>query len=140
MSLKYAERRIEEALKLAKGNPIRARQQVIAWTFEDPKLLYALTKNHLTGIVAYHIDRVESGRAAAAKQEPVAAKPAAQPKAPVKKTAAEDPFGMEILKAVADSSSEVFGLENSGRPQKRGQASEAHIKALQAMASKSKKT
>lgn len=131
MSLEYAERRIKEALKLAKGNATRARQQVIAWTYEDAKLLHALTQNHLTGIVAYHIDRVQTGRGAKLKDIPAKPKKAAKSKG--------DEFGMEILKAVVNSG-EVFGLESNAAPRKRGQASQQHIDALRQMASKNKTT
>ncbi len=134
MSLKYAEEKIEEALKLAKGNPMRARQQVMSWAFGDPKLLYALTKNHLTGIVAYHVDRVASGRAAKQAETP-------QPKKAVapahKATSKEEEFGLQLLKAVANSSAEVFGLEDTGKPRTKGQVSQSHVDALKALASKS---
>lgn len=137
MSLEYAERRIAEALKLAKGNEARARQQIIAWALTDEKLLQALTKSHLSGIVAYNIERVASGRAAAARK---AQKP--KPKAAnTQKTNKQADFGVELLKAVASSSSEVFGLENGssgvGRP---GQVSQNHINAIRAIASKTKKS
>ena len=58
MSLEYAERRIIKALEAAKGNPTRARQQIIAWSHDDPKLLLALARPHLTGIVAHAVNRV----------------------------------------------------------------------------------
>lgn len=130
MSLEYAERRIKEALRLSGGNQIRARQQIIAWTYEDSKLLHALTKHHLSGIVAYHIGRIVSGRSA---------KPEAPPAKPKKvASGAGDEFGVEVLKAVANSSSAVFGLDNYEAPQKRGQASQQHIDAIRQMATKSK--
>ncbi len=135
MSLEYIERKIAEALKFSRGNTSKARQQVIAWALEDHKLLQALTKSHLSGIVAYNIERVASGRAAAARkmQKPQAkpAKAAAQKKEP--------DFGVELLKAVASSSSEVFGLENGssgiGRP---GHVSQNHINAIHMIASNRK--
>ena len=58
MSREYAEKRIKDALKQARGNATKARQQIIAWTNEDPKLLQALAQPHLTGIVAHAINRV----------------------------------------------------------------------------------
>ena len=136
MSLEYAERRIAEALKLAKGNQARARQQVIAWALTDEKLLQALTKSHLSGIVAYNIERVASGRAAAARKAQKPAKKAAN----ATKTNQEADFGVELLKAVASSSSEVFGLENNtaGLGGKT-QVSQNHINAIRAIASKTKK-
>lgn len=132
MSLKYAEQKIKEALVQTKGNMARARQLVIKWSQDDPKLLQALTRNHLTGIVAYHVERVASGRAT--KPEKPAPKPA---KATAKKG---DAFGMEILKAVANSSSAIFGLEGGQPPQKRAQASQRHIDAMKALAGKSPKS
>lgn len=138
MSLEYAERRIAEALKLAKGNQARARQQVTAWALQDDKLLQALTKSHLSGIVAYNIERVASGRAAAARK---AQKPVQKPTANKAKPKKEEDFGVELLRAVASSSSEVFGLENGsagvGRP---GQVSQNHINAIRAIATKQKKS
>lgn len=131
MSLEYAERRIREALKQAGGNITRARQQVIAWTFEDAKLLHALTKNHLNGIVAYHIDRVQSGRA----EKPVDPPPAKPKKAT--KANNDDRFGMEILKAVVNSG-EVFGLESSTATRHRGKASQQHVNAIHQIVEKSK--
>ena len=139
MSLEYAEQKIQQALKLSKGNQARARQQVIAWALEDDALLKALTRSHLTGIVAYNIERVASGRAAAAR--------VASQKATPKKQAAqkgknqEGDFGVELLKAVASSSTEIFGLENGsagiGRP--KG-VSQSHINAIRAIASNKKKS
>lgn len=137
MSLEYAEQRIKEALKLAKGNQAKARQQVITWAMQDERLLQALTKSHLSGIVAYNIDRVASGRAEAAKRQPSQEdfKPA-----PKQKGKKEPAFGMELLKAVASSSADVFGLEHNAPLGRRGQASENHINAIRALASKKKKT
>ena len=67
MSLEYVERRINEALKLSKGNATKARQIVIKWCQDDIRLLHGMTKAHLNGIVAYNIERVASGRSAKAK-------------------------------------------------------------------------
>ena len=138
MSLEYAEQRIKEALKLNKGNAIKARQQIIAWTFEDSKLLHALAKPHLSGIVAYNIERVASGRADKARtnKETPAEKPA-QKAAPTGKKK-EESFGLEILKAVAGSP-EIFGLEDPGAPRGSGRVSQSHMDAIQAIVNKSKK-
>lgn len=131
MSREYAEKRIKEALKKTGGNAVKARQQVIAWTYEDPKLLHALTKAHLTGIVAYNIERILSGRGAAEEQPT----PAARPKSPAAK---EENFGKELLKAVAGNSGATFGLEGySGAGSKRPKVSKNHINAIKAMTKKS---
>ncbi|MCB1563177.1 MAG: hypothetical protein R3D66_05120 [Alphaproteobacteria bacterium] len=135
MSLEYAEGRIREALKLSGGNAARARKQIIDWSREDMRLLQELTRGHLSGIVAYNVERVLSGRAEAAKKKketPPKATPSAPPKT------GKDSFGLEILKAVASSSSEIFGFEDPGLPHKRGQASKQHIAAMKAIASKKK--
>lgn len=128
MSKEYAERRIKDALRLANGNAARARQQVIAWTFEDAKLLHALTAPHLTGIVAYNIERILSGRAGDSEAPP--------PKKP--QVTAQDEFGIEILKAVAASSAVRFGQESYAARGKRGKASKQHIDAIREMAARAK--
>lgn len=135
MSLEYAERRIAEALKHCGGNAAKARQQIIAWTYEDPKLLHALAKPHLSGIVAYNIERVASGRAEAARKQTQEAKPEAA--APQRELSEDEKFGLEILKAVANSSGATFGFEDLGGPRKGG-VSQDHINAIKAMASKNK--
>lgn len=136
MSLEYAENRIKEALKLCGGNQIKARQQVIAWTFEDAKLLHALAKPHLSGIVAYNIERVASGRADTARAKNATAQKAESP-AP-KPQAREEAFGIELLKAIAGSS-QMFGLEDAGAPRKRQPVSQKHIDAIKAMAARQNK-
>lgn len=128
MSKEYAEKRIKEALKKTGGNAVKARQQVIAWTYEDSKLLHALTKAHLTGIVAYNIERILAGRGTAEEKR---APEAAQSKTGNK----EENFGKELLKAVAGNSGATFGLESySGSGAKRPKVSKNHINAIQAMA------
>ena len=138
MSREYAERRIKEALKKAGGNPVRARQQVIAWTYEDSKLLHALTKAHLTGIVAYNIERILSGRGAAEEQTSEEGKVAA-----VNNSKKEENFGMELLKAVAGNSGAMFGLEgySGGSSSKKGRkVSQNHLNAIKALTKGSKST
>lgn len=130
MSREYAEQRIKEALKKAGGNAVKARQQVIAWTYEDAKLLHALTKAHLTGIVAYNIERILAGRGAA-EDHPV---PDSPKKSQSQKAKDEENFGMELLKAVAGNSGATFGLESySGGARKRPKVSKGHIDAIRAM-------
>ncbi len=127
MSLDYVEKRIDEALKLSKGNATKARQTVIKWCQEDLKLLHGLTKAHLNGIVAYNIDRVTSGRSDKSKKKP----------APKPQLSGKEKFGMELLKAVVNSGS-IFGLEATQAPRKKGQASQQHIDAIKKLAAKSK--
>lgn len=131
MSMEYVERRIEEALKLCKGNTTKARSTLIRWCQDDQKLLHGLTKAHLNGIVAYNIDRFLSGRGDKSRKKPAPAKPA-QPK-----LTGKEKFGMEILKAVVNSGS-IFGLEAGEAPRKKGQASQQHIDAIKKLAAKNK--
>jgi hypothetical protein len=127
MSLEYVEKRINEALKLAKGSESKARQTIIKWAREDVKLLQGLTNPHLNGIVAYNIERVASGRSAKSK---IKAPPSKAPPA-------KEQFGMEILKAAVNSGA-VFGMEAGAPSRKKGQASQAHIDAIKKIASKQK--
>lgn len=131
MPMEYAENKIEEALKQAGGNATRARQQIIAWCYEDSKLLHELTKSHLTGIVAYNVERVQSGRHKT--------KPEVVRNTPDVPDMQDEELGMEILRAVAADDAVVFGHENNGLPQlKRGKASKQHMDAIKLIASKSK--
>ncbi|MAE50516.1 MAG: hypothetical protein CMH27_01770 [Micavibrio sp.] len=130
MSREYAEGRIKEALKKTNGNAVRARQQVIAWTYEDPKLLHALTKAHLTGIVAYNIERILAGRGTAEETHTYTQESAK--KSDVKDK--EENFGMELLKAVAGNGGVQFGMESySGGGQRRKKVSKSHIDAINAL-------
>lgn len=135
MSLEYAERRIKEALRQSGGNKTRARQQVIAWTYEDAKLLQALTKHHLSGITAYHIERVSAGRTVVTPvSKPVKGK--ARTSRTSKKTTSDSQknFGRELLEAVAGSEAAVFGLEGYMPGGKRRKSSKRHEEAIRRLA------
>lgn len=132
MSREYADKRIREALRLAKGNATKARQQIVAWTNEDPKLLMALTKPHLTGIVAHAINRVVS------RMESGLDEPEDIPETPAGLNMPPETFGMEIMQALKGSNA-VFGHEGAG-PARRPQASQRHIDALKKIAAKSPTT
>lgn len=128
MSNEYAESKIREALKDTGGNVTLARQQVIAWAHEDARLLFALTRPHLNGIVAYQVERVASGRADAEKSQPDPAQDS---------EAYGGDFGRDILKAVVDNERGVFGHEDQEIVRKRGAVSQQHIDAIRQMAAKS---
>lgn len=131
MSREYAESRIREALTLAKGNPTKARQQIIAWASQDQRLLMALAQPHLTGIVAHAIGRVIQNQGLEHEVDDIPASPAALNMAP-------DTFGKQILNALASSNTPVFGLEASAPSSRPKKASQSHIDALKQMASKNK--
>ena len=128
MNRDYAEQKIREALSASGGSDSRARQKIIAEAMEDPRLLQELVAPHLTGIVAHAVNRVMT-----MKEKPVPVAPSA-PAATSKKT---DPFGMEILKAIALGNPAQFGRE-SGVPMKKQAASQRHIDAIRQMVSKDK--
>lgn len=132
MSSEYAEDRIREALKIARGNPTKARQQVIAWTNDDIRLLQALTRPHLTGIVAHAVGRV-------IHRENIEAGAAGIPEAPQSLDMPPDTFGQEIMRALEGRDTAVFGREEGGVPLRRKQASQSHIEALKKIASRRKK-
>ena len=125
MSREYAEDRIREALRQNGGNLGLARQQIIGWTYEDTKLLQALVRPHLSGIVAYQVERVASGRAEIEKRKPETAE---------SKAKNDDNFGMDLLRAVAASGAPIFGQEAYAHPVKRGQASKQHMDAIHRIA------
>lgn len=131
MSREYAEKRIRDALNMAKGNATKARQQIIAWTNEDHKLLHALAQPHLTGIVAHAVNRVVHKQEVDDHETDV-------PEAPQSLNMAPDTFGKEILKALASDNTALFGRESGTGSTRRKQASQSHIDALKQIASKSK--
>ncbi len=133
MSREYAENRIKEALRLSKGNPTRARQRIMAWTFEDPKLLQALARPHLSGIVAHAVGRVVH------KQELDEHDHEHEtPEMPETLDMEPETFGKEILAALQSRNTATFGQENSAPPVRRPQASKSHIDAMKQIASKGK--
>ena len=97
MSRDYAESRIREALKLTKGNPTKARQQVIAWAVEDQRLLLGLTQPHLTGVVAHAINRVIYREGLEQEPEEILPTPKSLDMGP-------ETFGKQILNALAGKS------------------------------------
>ncbi len=133
-SRQYLENRIREALKKAKGNKHLARQQLIAWTYEDSKLLHALARPHLEGIISYNIDRMLSGRTV---EKPDNTETETSPKrAPASAKAKKgEEFGMDLLRAVVATDATVFGQESSAPSSKRPQTSKRHVDALMKMAS-----
>lgn len=132
MSREYAESRIRDALKLARGNATKARQQVIAWAKEDQRLLLALAQPHLTGITAHAINRVVYRQEHEFDHEDI-------PATPQRLNMPPDTFGKEILQALSSSSTPIFGQDVGAPPPRRKQASQSHIDALKAMARRSKK-
>lgn len=132
MSRDYAESRIREALKLTKGNPTKARQQVIAWAAEDQRLLLGLTQPHLTGVVAHAINRVIYREGIEAEAEDIPATPKSLNMPP-------DTFGRQILNALSSHDTPIFGLEGNKSAPPQTKASQSHIDAMKKLARSSKK-
>lgn len=127
MAQEYVIARVKAALKAGKGNKMRAQKLLMQWAAEDTKLLYGLSRAHLGGIIAYHIDRVSSGRAEQGQTRAQSEKPATNP-------GKEEAFGMEILKAVAGNGGAVFGHEGGSANVGSGRASKRHENALRMIA------
>ena len=132
MSLRYAETRIEDALRQHNGNITYAKRQIIAWALEDELLLQGLTRNHLDGIVAYQIDRVSSGRASTKNKQQTNTTTAAE--STHAKRTRKNEFGLEVLKAVTAQDPTIFGMESYTTIPARGQASARHIEAIHKLA------
>ena len=132
MSRDYAFNRIKEALRIHKGNSLKARQQIIAWTYEDAKLLHALTRPHLTGIVAYAIDKFQRKAHDEETRQ-------AQTIDSVLDTRSDENFGKDLLRSLASGNSEIFGEESNGAPRSRSQASKRHEDAMRMLARKNKR-
>ncbi len=128
MNRDYSEQKIRDALKASKGNVTVARQNIIAQAFEDTKLMHELVAPHITGIAAHAINHVQM-----IKPKPIPKEPPAPEKLP--ENAKSDPFGMEILKAIALGKPAQFGLEE-GVSMKRQAASQRHVDAIRAMVTK----
>ena len=133
MTLDYADHKLSEALRLANGNAAKARRQIQAWFYEDPKLLMELTRPHWNGIVAYAVDRAIS-------REKRGETPAKAKKVSAKSKKAEGPIGKEMLRSFVSDHAAKFGHESSsGAPMpSRKAASQDHVDALHLIAAKSK--
>ena len=126
-SWEIVESAIKEALKKTGGNELRTRQLVAAQALEDPALLKALARPHLTGITAHAISRVLRGRKSLDSVPPA-------------NESEEESFGMDILKTFAGGETAQFGQEQYGRPVKRQGVSQSHIDAIRQMVEKAKTT
>jgi len=133
MTLDYADHKLSEALRLTGGNAAKARRQIQAWFYEDPKLLLELTRPHWNGIVAYAVDRA----IARAKRGEVTPAPKAKKTAKGKK--ADSAIGKEMLRSFVSEHAAKFGHEaSSGAPVSRKAASQNHVDAMHLIAAKSK--
>lgn len=131
MSKEYIYNRIKEAMRLHRGNSVKARQQIIAWTYEDSKLLHALARPHLTGIVSYAIDRFQRGALNDKDETRIHESTLDRP--------TDDEFGKELLRSMVTGKPEIFGEEPSGTFQEKSRASKRHQDAMRLLASKGKK-
>ena len=138
MSANYVVSRIKEALYNAKGNKAKAKQQIMAWARTDVQLLEGLTRAHLSGIVDFNINRVESGKGLPSAAAPSRGSAPKKAKRKMVNPAKGSAFGQEILKTVSSGNATVFGLESyesPNPPSKDNAASQRHVDALNHIAS-----
>ncbi len=131
MSQNYAENKIREALKAAKGNPLKARKQIAKWCEQDQRLLKVLTAPHMTGILAHAVERVINK---IARGEP----PPPEESAIHRNDKEDVEFGKELLKNFAMGKPAMFAQESFSAPLKRKRASQSHIDAIHILAGKKK--
>ena len=132
MSREYAMSRVGDALSSCDGNMAQAQRLVMTWLEKDQTLLLGLVAPHIKGIVTHAVTH-----AAAHAQEP-------KKKLDVAPEEIND-FGEELLASMLGRSgkqSENFynapvSSQPGGRPTK---ASNAHVSAMQTLASKSGKS
>ncbi len=156
MARQYAENRIRQALKLHNNNILKVRQQIIAWTYEDPKLLHELAKPHLSGIIGYavsHVQRKDAEAAAEANKRAEAQKKEKKPAGTeggseedlswlgdLPDEEKDDGFGIALLKAIATGEPAMFGHETeTSRPLKKTAASKRHANTMRLIADKVEK-
>lgn len=133
----YADHKVSEALRLSGGNEAKARRQIHAWFYEDPKLLMELTRPHWNGIVAYAVDRAV---ARVLRGENIEVRPASPRKSGARgEGKAPEGFGREILKSFVADHAAQFGREQASAPISKRTASQNHVDAIHLIAAKSKK-
>lgn len=131
MGRDYVENRIREALRLTGGNEAKAKRQLLAWLYEDHKLLLELTQPHLNGIIAYALMR--------SKNEDAQVAPAIKAATQNKAKAQEADFGESMLRSFVSGNSARFGYEGSAAPVRRKTASQSHIDTMHMLAAASRK-
>lgn len=135
MAKSYLQTCILEALAKAGGNQNKAQKIIALQAVEDPQLMLALAKPHLTGIVAHAV-----GRIAIQENAKKASSYDGLPAKPVVEKARNDAtgFGIDLLKALGGQNVPKFGMEEAAPRLGRKQASQQHVNALKLMANKSK--
>jgi len=135
---------ILEALEKAKGNQNKAQKIIALRAMEDFELLKALSKTHLTGIVAHAVGRIaiqEQARKEGAYEDlpekPVVRK-GNEGGAKASDTDDAQGFGIDLLKALGGQNVPKFGMEDAAPRLGKKQASQQHVNALHLMANKSK--
>lgn len=142
----YAQSRVRDALKEAKGNVPQAQRLLLAWMDFDELLLRAIAEPHLRSIAGYALqsqlfDEAEE-KHAAQKSAAVADVPKAvkkQATAPGKESADIGTFGLALLQNVTGGTrAQQFGFvtDEMDAPQK---TSARHIEAILQLAGKEQK-
>ncbi len=135
MSSSYVEQRLLEALSASNGNLAKARKLIGEWCAQDQRLLYELSRPHMTGIIAHAMDRVVSHkfRSETEKENP----PSATRRVELpSSTKSDEMFGKELLKNFAMGKPTKFAEESFSAPLKKTKASQSHIDAIRRLAKK----
>ena len=136
MSPSYVEKRLLEALNTSHGNLAKARKLISEWCVQDQRLLYELSRPHMTGIIAHAMDRVVSHKFRS-ESEKNTSPPSSTRRVELSSSAKSDEmFGKELLKNFAMGKPTKFAEESFSAPLKKTKASQAHIDAIRRLAKK----
>lgn len=119
MSYEYALSRVHDALQQSGGNHAKAQRLIMSWLEKDQSLLAGLVTPHLGSIVTHALSKATQQPAAPSKIQP-------QP-------GETGEFGdalLASLKGGSRSSSGTFGEAAPRTVSKPGQASKAHVDAI----------
>lgn len=129
----YTMSRIQDALEQCDGNQTKAQKTILSWLEKDQTLLAGLVAPHLKAIIAHAVAHVAKQGAPARK-----AGETARSVPPVEPSDSDlGDFARELLEGLAGAAdAPKFG--ESGSTGKPKQASQKHVDAIHAMASRSK--
>ena len=136
MSSSYVEKRLLEALSLSNGNLAKARKLIGEWCVQDQRLLYELSRPHMTGIIAHAMDRVVSHKFRSDAEKETAPATATRRVELPSSAIGDEMFGKELLKNFAMGKPTKFAEESFSAPLKKTKASQSHIDAIRRLAKK----
>lgn len=143
MSQSYLDEQIREALAKADGDVVQAQKTLFEAAQNDAFLLKAFVGEHLTAIIASHMQRViKEATTQKSAQKSIKTNVKNLVKSPKGKAKTEDDFGIELLRAVATGGGTEFGFETMGpsKPRKtpKIKATDSHVETVTNMSKKTK--